>query len=72
MVTGKRPYPESNPAVFAKMRCEEEIPDPKKILPDLPDSLHKFIIKACRLNPDERYAGLGEAIIDLDNAMKER
>jgi CRP-like cAMP-binding protein len=72
MVTGKRPYPESNPAVFVKMRCEEEIPDPKKILPDLTDSLHKFIIKACRLNPDERYADLGEAIIDLDNAMKER
>lgn len=72
MVVGKRPYPESNSAVFVKMRCKEEIPDPKNILPGLPDSLRKFIVKACRLNPDERYADLDEAITDLDNAMKER
>jgi len=72
MVVGKRPYPETNPAVFAKMRCEREIPDPKDLVPDLPESLQQFIVKACRLNPDERYDDMGEAITDLDKAMKEK
>ncbi len=65
MVTGKRPYPEMNSAVFAKMRCENEIPDPKDFVPDLPDSLRHFITKACRLNPEKRYANMKQAMKDL-------
>ncbi len=71
MVAGKRPYPESDPAVFAKMRCETQIPDPGRIVPGLPDSIKHFIIKACRLNPSERYADMGEVIKDLSSAGKE-
>jgi eukaryotic-like serine/threonine-protein kinase len=65
MVTGKRPYPEKNSAVFAKMRCENEIPDPKDFVPDLPDSLQRFIIRACRLDPGKRYASIKQAMNDL-------
>jgi len=70
MIVGKRPYPETNPAIFAKMRCEKEIPSPQEILPGLPDSLQRFIVKACRINPDERYADMGQAISDLSRAVK--
>jgi len=65
MVIGKRPYSEKNPAAFTKMRCEKEIPNPQETLPDLPDSLQRFIVRACRLNPDERYSDMTEAISDL-------
>ncbi len=65
MVVGNRPYSETDGAVFAKMRCEQEIPDPKQMVPDLPDSLQQFIIKACRIDPKQRYADMGEAIHDL-------
>ncbi len=72
MVVGKRPFPETNSAMFMKLRCESEIPDPKDFEPDLPDSLRRFILKACRLNPEERYSDMKQAIEDLnmDNIKK--
>jgi len=71
MVVGQRPYEESNPAEFASMRCEKEIPDPKEWVPDLPDSLHHFITKACRLNPNQRYTSITRAIDDLSEPKPE-
>ena len=68
MVTGNRPYPESDPAVFMKMRWEKQIPDPKELVPYLTESLRWFIIKACRLNPAERYADMDEALKDLNQS----
>jgi len=68
IVTGRRPYPEKDSAVFARMRCENEIPDPKDFVPDLPDSLQGFIVKACRLDPGKRYANMKQAMKDLQAA----
>jgi len=65
MVVGKRPYPENDPAAFVKMRCENEIPDPKSFVPDLPGSLQRFITRACRLDPGKRYASMKQAIKEL-------
>ncbi|MCP4115851.1 MAG: protein kinase [Desulfobacteraceae bacterium] len=65
MVVGKRPYPETDLAAFVKMRCEKEIPDPKSFVPDLPGSLQRFITRACRLDPEERYASMKQAIKEL-------
>ncbi len=71
MVVGKRPYPENDQAVFMKMRCETEIPDPKDFEPDLPESLNRFIIKACRLDPNQRYKNISDAIKDLSGSIEE-
>ncbi|MCF6247164.1 MAG: protein kinase [Desulfobacula sp.] len=71
MVVGKRPYPEKDQAIFIKMRCESEIPDPKKLEPDLPDTLRRFIIKACRLDPKQRYTDMNQAIKDLSKPINE-
>ncbi len=71
MITGKRPYPESDPAVFMKMRRKKQIPDPKVLIPELTDSFRRFIIKACRLNPEERYADMSQALKDLSQAANE-
>ena len=54
MVTGKRPYPEKDKAMFARMRCAQEIPDPSLIVPELPKNLKQFIVKACRIVPKDR------------------
>ncbi|MCG8635405.1 MAG: protein kinase [Desulfobacterales bacterium] len=71
MVTGHRPYPESDPAEFMRLRREVQIPDPGKTIPGLPASLRRFIIKACRLSPDERYQDMAEAVEDLSRAEGE-
>ncbi len=65
MVVGRRPYPEEDPAVFLRMRCAVEIPDPAEFVPEIPRSLQQFILKACRIDPAKRYATLGEAIKEL-------
>ncbi len=62
MVTGQRPYPEQDPALFTKMRCEKEIPDPGHIVPDLPNRLRQFILTACKIDPDKRYKDMGQAL----------
>lgn len=62
MVTGQRPYPEEDSALFTKMRCEEEIPNPKQIVPDLPWGLNQFIVKACKIDPAQRFANMTEAL----------
>ncbi len=65
MVAGKRPYPEENQSAFTRMRCVQEIPDPQIIIPDIPRNLRQFILKACRIDPEERYQGIGESVREL-------
>jgi serine/threonine protein kinase len=62
MVTGQRPYPEEDPAFFAKIRCEKEIPDPEQIVPDLPNGLNQFIVRACKIDPGQRFTNMMEAV----------
>ncbi|MCP4348102.1 MAG: protein kinase [Desulfobacterales bacterium] len=71
MLTGRRPFPENDLRVLLKMRCTEEIPDPADIVPDLPESLRKFIIKACRLDPDKRYHNVTQALEDIRSLTRE-
>lgn len=71
MVTGRRPYPEEDPAQFIKMRHSEEIPEPGRIVPCLPEPLNRFIIKSCRIDPFRRFRNMDEAI-DLLTRVKGR
>ena len=65
MVTGERPYPEDDPAIFSRIRCCREIPDPALLVPQTPRRLVRFITKACRINPQERYSSMRQAIGEL-------
>jgi serine/threonine protein kinase len=62
MVTGRRPYPEEDPGQFIKMRHAEEIPEPGRIVPGLPEPLNRFIVKSCRIDPVRRFMNMEEAI----------
>ncbi|HCY87599.1 MAG TPA: serine/threonine protein kinase [Desulfobacteraceae bacterium] len=62
MVTGQRPYLEDDPARFTRMRCEREIPEPRLSVPGLPEHLNRFIVKACRINPSQRFKDMEEAL----------
>ncbi len=71
MLTGRRPFSEDNIKALLKIRCTQEIPDPTQFAPDLPEPLHKFIIKACRLDPDKRYHNVVQALEELGPLTKE-
>ena len=71
MVTGKRPYPEDNIGKLWDMHLNQDIPDPAKLVPDLPAVLRDFIIKASRRDPAERYQNVAEAMEALQPLARE-
>jgi len=71
MLMGKRPFPEDDLIALEEMHLAEEIPDPAEEFPDLPEALRRFIIKACRRDPLERYQNMDQAQDDLKSLAME-
>ena len=65
MTTGQRPYPEDNIVKLMELHVIEDIPDPRSLVPDLPDELHYFIKRATRRDPAARFKSTWEIIRDL-------
>lgn len=65
MIVGKRPYPEDNLPALLKMHQNQDIPDPAELVPDFPEGLRMFILKACQRDPNQRYQNIGEVLEDL-------
>jgi serine/threonine protein kinase len=47
------------------IRHTQDIPDPAEKVPDLPEALRRFILKACRRDPQERYQNTSQVLEDL-------
>jgi len=71
MVTGQRPFPEDDIGALMDMHINQDIPDPSKIISDLPEPLRKFILKACRRDPMERYQNANQALQELQPLVKD-
>ncbi len=68
MATGQRPYPEDDLVKLMELHVIEDIPDPRTLVPDLPDELHYFIKRATRRDPASRFKSTWEIIRDLQPA----
>lgn len=56
-LTGKAPYVESKNLVqlmFA--HCQKPVPDPRELVPDIPEACAKIVMKAMAKQPEDRYA----------------
>lgn len=71
MVAGHRPYPEDDSALFTRMRCETEIPAPRRAAPGIPDHLNEFIVRACRIDPAQRLANMEDVMTLLINGKED-
>jgi serine/threonine protein kinase len=65
MLTGQRPFPEEDAWEVMDLHLKEDIPDPVRIMPDLPEVLREFILKACARDVSRRYQNIVEVIKDL-------
>ena len=65
MITGQRPYPEDDLAKLMDLHVQEDIPDPRVLVPDLPEALHYFIKRATQRNPSARFKTVWEILRDL-------
>lgn len=65
MLTGQRPFPEADAWEVMDLCLNQDIPDPAEIVPDLPEALRKYIIKACARDLCQRYQNVAEIVKDL-------
>ncbi|MBU1002880.1 MAG: protein kinase [Proteobacteria bacterium] len=61
MVTGMRPYPERSRTELLQLHRNQDIPDPRVAVPDLPEPLREFILTCCRRDPARRFADMEQA-----------
>jgi eukaryotic-like serine/threonine-protein kinase len=72
ILTGQVPFDGQTPAEVALKQIKKHFPEPSKIVPSIPHSIDKIIIKACRKSPEERYQNAMEMHEALVQAMGDK
>lgn len=65
MITGQRPFPEDNIAKLMDLHLSEDAPDPRLLVPNLPDELSNFILGSTRKDPTERFKNISQILNEL-------
>jgi serine/threonine protein kinase len=70
LVTGQRPFLEKDLTRLLDCHLNRELPDPRQIVPDLPEDLVRVIFKAAQKNPADRYQSTEEMLADLQRVSE--
>jgi serine/threonine protein kinase len=70
MITGQRPYPEDNISKIMDLHLNENVPDPRKLVPDLPDEICNFVLRATQRDPAARHKSISQAVKDIEPLAK--
>jgi eukaryotic-like serine/threonine-protein kinase len=71
MVTGKVPYDAESPVSVAIKHIQEPAVPPRHIVPGIPESLNRLILKAIEKDPIRRYQSIKEILFDLLRIQKD-
>jgi CRP-like cAMP-binding protein len=71
MLVGQKPFPETDPQKLIDLHLNCGIPDPANVVPNIPEPLRQFVLKACQQNPEQRYQTATEALGDLNRLADE-
>jgi eukaryotic-like serine/threonine-protein kinase len=66
VITGQEAFREMDIANLLQRHLYENIPDPRLLIPDLPDELYSFLMKSTRKDPARRYQSVREIIHDIE------
>jgi len=66
MFTGRNPCPEKDTADILNWHLKNDVKDPREVVPDLPNELSAFIMRASRRDPADRYRGLAQVLYELE------
>lgn len=72
MLTGTVPFDAATTEDIALAHIKRRFPEPSKIITNIPKSLDKIIIKACRKRPEERYANAFLMQEDIKKAISDK
>jgi serine/threonine protein kinase len=67
LITGNKPFTADTPMAVMIKQVHDPLPDPRIYVPDLPEALHKLILKALAKDPADRY----EDMHSFDLAIQE-
>ncbi|MBC8078835.1 MAG: Stk1 family PASTA domain-containing Ser/Thr kinase [Gorillibacterium sp.] len=70
MLTATLPFSGESPVSVALKHLQENVEDPRKINPLIPQSVENAILKAMRKNPDSRYRSAKEMLEDLETCLR--
>lgn len=69
VITGLEAFRETDIVDLLQRHLYENIPDPRVLVPDLPEELHNFLIKSTRKDPNDRYQSMSEIVRDLEPVL---
>ena len=72
MVSGRPPFEADSAMTLMMMHINDPVPNPKKLNPDVPDSLVAIINKALAKDPADRYQTAAQMAAALRNALAGR
>ncbi len=71
LTTAKLPFDADTAIALAMMHINEIPPPPRKINPAISIRLEKLILKALEKNPDDRFPGTEEMILELEKVIED-
>ncbi|MEB3101235.1 Stk1 family PASTA domain-containing Ser/Thr kinase [Ferviditalea candida] len=69
MLTGRLPFLGESPISVALKHLQEDVEEPRKVNPMIPQSVENIILKSMRKNPEERYASARDMLHDLETCL---
>lgn len=69
MLTAKLPFIGESPISVALKHLQEDVEDPRKVNPLIPQSVENIILRALRKSPEHRYKSAGEMLKDLETCL---
>ena len=69
LLTGRPPYPAAKPIEVMFAHCSQAIPDPRDVVPAVPESCVAIVARAMAKYPADRYNSASEMLADLERAL---
>lgn len=69
MLTGKVPFDGDNTVNIALQHIQNNVPDIRSIIPEMPVSISKIVLKCTQNKPDRRYPKISSLIADLKKSL---
>ncbi|MFC1879367.1 protein kinase [Chloroflexota bacterium] len=71
MLTGKPPFDADTPLAILLKHVNDPLPLPRKLNPQIPESIERVVLKALAKSPDDRYQSAEEMAAELQVAVQE-
>jgi len=70
MITGQKPYPEDDINRVMDLHLNQDVPDPREVVPDLPEEICNIVLRAAQRDPAARYKSISQLLKDLEPLAK--